>query len=176
MIDFDSVEIARNVNDYQADDTAHIYALEHMVSPELCQHLLDYPPEDPEQLGAQKLLEIRRDLRAEPLWKLGVIMFELLHGYSPWDSPERDALNITFYPQQLDPRAREAHRANRDDRRRRIINDPLPVSDQLTQDCVDVLNAMFAKEPRNRPSIEELASFPWFQGSYVDSGADFTRP
>lgn len=155
--------------------TGYLPTLEHMILPELCQRLLDDDPD----AGAKGQIDIPvRDVRDEPLWKLGVIMFELLHGYSPWDSPDPAEPELFFANFTLDSGERTRYRAHRDDRRRRMINEPLPISDTIpmTQDCVDVLRAMLANDPEDRPSVEELASFPWFQGSYVDSGADFTRP
>ncbi len=50
------------------------------------------------------------------------------------------------------------------------------VDQQLSQDCVDVLEAMFRKDHETRPTLEELVTFPWFQGAYLDTGYEFRRP
>ena len=152
-----------------------------MITPELCQLLLDQHP-DAGGPGDQYNYTVA-DVGTEPLWRLGVIMFELLHGYSPWDSPDPDARGLANDSHTLDLAEMQEWRAHRDDRRRRMINEPLPLAEliprtqtHMTQDCADVLRAMLANDPTDRPSVEELASFPWFQGSYLDSGTDFTRP
>ncbi len=148
-----------------------------MASPELCYALLqarDYSVES----ETDKDLEVDSDFRHEQLWKLGVIMYELLHGYSPWDDPDPRAMNINCDINRSNRAQLDEYRRFVDARRERILHDPLPISEdlRLTQDCVDVLNAMFAKFPADRPSIKQLAAYPWFQGSYLDSGADFSRP
>lgn len=173
MIDFDVILTAA-IEDYSDGGTAYIRALEHMMRPEVSQLLLDLPlAGQPEQADF-----IIGDVRDDPLWRIGVIMFELLHGYAPWDSPYPNDPDLVFSLVEMSEDDAERHEAHRDDRRRRMINEPLPISEEtpLTQDCVDVLNAVLANDPNDRPSIEELASFPWFQGSYVDSGAAFIRP
>ncbi|KAI9878857.1 MAG: hypothetical protein M1830_010329 [Pleopsidium flavum] len=180
LIDFDSVRLAEVAARYRRYVMPHIYMLEHMISPELVLALTEYmiDPDEPRNEGEQKDVVIECDWRDEQLWKLGVITFELLHGYAPWDSPDPQAPAINIDTAALSDAELEIHKANREDRRDQIVNDPLPISDQLglSQDCVDFLNAIFQKDPRQRPSIEELATFPWCQGSYVDSGEDYTRP
>lgn len=61
------------------------------------------------------------------------------------------------------------------ERRDRVINEELPIDENLSQDCVDVLRAMFTKDPEKRPTLHGLASFPWFQGHWMNEGA-FRRP
>lgn len=155
--------------------TGFIAALEDRITPELSAWLLDEAPDAGvnEQLGFHV-----RDVRDEPLWRIGVMMFQLLHGYLPWDSPDPTAPAINFSWSDLDPAERTRHIEYRDDRRRRLINEPVSISEAipLTQDCVDVLEAMLANDVEERPSIEELVAFPWFQGSYLDGGDDFIRP
>lgn len=175
MIDFD-VELTLNAANYnERGFSGYIAALEHMVTPELCARLLNDAPD----AGYRSQMEYStQDVRDEPLWRLGVIMFELLHGYSPWDSPDEDAPELFAATFLIDEEELAIMRAHRDDRRRRMINDPVQISETvpMTQDCVDVLRAMLANKVEDRPSIEELVAFPWFQGSYVDSGDDFIRP
>jgi len=180
LIDFDSAEVAESILDYHRAEVPHIYMSEHMISPELVLALIAYllDPAEPRNEGRQKDVLMPSDWRDDQLWRLGVITFELLHGYAPWDSPDPQAPSIHFDTYLLSSAQLTIRRANRDNRRDQIINDPLPISDQLglSQDCLDFLNAIFQKEPEQRPAIEQLTTFPWCQGSYVDSGEDFTRP
>ncbi len=94
-------------------------------------------------------------------------------------------------------RAKRRDRRYRRQRRERILNAPLQIAEeleiripptreepkkkryyqqQLTQDAIDVLQAMFLKDRVERPSVEELAAFPWFQGSYMDLDIRFSYP
>lgn len=175
MIDFDVDFQPGNRAALRPCTAGYVKATEHMATPELCKLLL--------RLGAagdlQRQVDYRtRDARDEPLWRLGVIMFELLHGYSPWESPDMDDPPLHFEHLGVGEEYLAECRARRDDRRRRMQHDPVQISDtiSLSQDCVDVLNAMLAKNVKDRPTIEQLVAFPWFQGSYLDGGDVFLRP
>lgn len=50
-------------------------------------------------------------------------------------------------------------------RRNRIINKELPIDECLTRDCIELLQAMFSKNPAERPSLAASETFPWFSGS-----------
>jgi len=175
LIDFD-VEITDDPADYRnGGSSAYIPALEHIMTPEVALFLLNMGPGS----GSKEQLEYSvSDVRTEPLWRLGVIMFELLHGYAPWDSPNFSVPDLVFSNRNLDEEELTRHIAYRDDRRRRMVNDPVQISERIpmTQECVDALRAMLANDPADRPSIEELVAFPWFQGSYIDSGDESIRP
>jgi len=110
------------------------------------------------------------------LWKFGVLVYDLLHGYCPWEEPEWNE-NIGSIRDWLDNRVRSKGRSERRilERRDRIINGELPIDENLSQDCIDVLRAMLTKDINKRPTLRQLASFPWFQGHWVDHGP-FTRP
>lgn len=165
---------------YRASELGHIYAIEHMMSPELALALIAYlEHDDPTRNDDdQKQVPFPRDLRDLQLWNLAVIAYELLHGYSPWEDPEMIVFDINYHPAGMDDMDVDIHKDIRSERRERIINEPIPISDELglSQDCVDYLTAAFHKDPEQRPKVEDLAAFPWFSGAYLDSGADFTRP
>ncbi|KAI9723227.1 MAG: hypothetical protein M1812_001109 [Candelaria pacifica] len=110
----------------------------------------------------------------------------------------REELNMESNDLLIEQRNRRYRRQRRD----RIMNHPLKIQEniivksgelansgsdtedqefssvdqQLTQDAIDVLEAMFRKDRGTRPTLEELVTFPWFQGAYLDSGYDFYRP
>lgn len=106
------------------------------------------------------------DTRQVILWKFGVIVFGILHGYWPWDDHREGRINLLEFGNI----GSEAEIPRVIERRARIMNDPLLLDETLSQDCKDVLRAMLAPNPKNRPSLRELAeSYPWFlQWTFVD--------
>ena len=187
----------------------HIPSLECHITPGMALHLEKsrpdtFSPVDPELLEYgwfNERVMLRRDLRQDQLWRLGVLMYELLHGYSPWEDPEYhhnepvpDLRAIRTLPGILTPDLRRLTHA-RNERRNRVVNDDLPTREDLSQDCVDVLQALFRKEDITsfgkktdaqslrraveaspRPTIEELVTFAWFQGSFTEAEEAFERP
>lgn len=131
------------------------------------------------------------DARVCMAWKFGVIVYDLLHGYSPWeDTDDLEVVPLRTHPltvatADFDSDAESSLSSKPEDnvplredilaRRHRIINQELPVDENLSQDCVDVLRAMLDKDPNDRPSIQTLCTYPWFQGWWVDEGP-FKRP
>lgn len=53
---------------------------------------------------------------------------------------------------------------------------PLDVRENLSQDCSDLLQSSLNIWPLQRPSVEELCTFPWFNGWQYDSDVDFKNP
>ncbi|KAF7718524.1 Uncharacterized protein PECH_003666 [Penicillium ucsense] len=111
------------------------------------------------------------DLREECLWKFGTIIYGILHGHWPWDEapkngePHRDLLDSDVYYDK----SHIYHRRNR------ILNEPLPIDENLPQDCKDVLQSMFSKDPAERPSLAELEGYPWF-AQWARETQVFERP
>lgn len=164
---------------YRRNSLKHIYPLESYFNPEMCRALLyqqytgEHSPVETQEMA------LDYDQRDETLWKLGVVMYNLLHGYSPWEDPDLAAPPIDFWPFEMSSPSVRRHRHARNERRDKILNDPLPIAEDLglTQDCVDVLTALLGpKDPAERPNLHQLVQFPWFQGWFVDCGVDFTRP
>lgn len=58
----------------------------------------------------------------------------------------------------------------------KVVNAPLPVREDLDQDLVDVLQALFVKDPLLRCDVRDLVTFPWFQGWQEDAGHTFYNP
>ncbi|KAL1975923.1 hypothetical protein VTN31DRAFT_4315 [Thermomyces dupontii] len=115
------------------------------------------------------------DVRGEDQWKFACIVYELAHGYAPWEDPEWneeiDSIrHWGFHTENENPRAKKASMKQR---RKRIINDDVPMAEGLDQDCADVLQSLLARNPDMRPdptNLDAVASFPWFQGRWVDQG------
>ncbi|KAI9801209.1 MAG: hypothetical protein M1825_003483 [Sarcosagium campestre] len=92
-------------------------------------------------------------------WRFGVMMYQTLHGKGAWEDP---FLNRSMlFKDDDDERFLERH-----ERRLRVMRNPLAVSERLSQDAADALQAQLARSEEDRPSITELTTFPWFQGWY----------
>lgn len=183
MIDLGIVEWAKSANrsDTLQRMLAWIPYQEYLISPELALELTK-----PEYSGNFRHIDcyLPHDIREVCQWHFGVLTYLLTHGYAPWETPEWDpAVGYVFNwdsghrgvnspkPQsrvRLTPEERERREQEMQDRRARIINEELPIDENLSQDCVDALRVMLAKNPEDRGNFEELASMPWFQGHWVD--------
>ncbi|KAL1863400.1 hypothetical protein Plec18167_000494 [Paecilomyces lecythidis] len=163
--------------DFQVTRWAWLPYQEYQMAPELAIELSkemwkqgNYRPDE------EKIVYLPHDARVEHLWKFGCIIYDLLHGYSAWENRELDH-RIGGIRQWAQKRAESNEMSwwRMLERRDRVINEELPIDENLSQDCVDVLRAMFTKDPEERPTLRELASFPWFQGHWVNEGP-FRRP
>lgn len=161
---------------------------EYQMAPELAIELSkDYwrkKEEGNENPWGQVDVLLPHDPRVCMIWKFGVLIYDLLHGYSPWeDADDLEVVPIRSYPlsrPSVNPNERDDSAPppadkvpTREDilqRRHRIINNELPIDENLSQDCVDVLRAMLDKDPRDRPTLQALCTYPWFQGQWVDAG------
>ncbi|OQD70745.1 hypothetical protein PENPOL_c001G05890 [Penicillium polonicum] len=118
------------------------------------------------------------DQRQICLWKYSTIVYGFLHGFWPWDEPKpvpkgldwhymyNGAYNDPFYPVVKR-------------RRKRMINEDAAISESLSQDCRDVLQTTLSREKPERPSLEELSTFPWFSrwsAEELESGRPLKRP
>jgi hypothetical protein len=60
-----------------------------------------------------------------------------------------------------------------------MINEDAAISESLSQDCRDVLQATLSREKSERPSLDELSTFPWFSrwsAEELESGRPLKRP
>lgn len=150
------------------EQCAYLPFQEYQMSPELAIHLAATCQRY--QYSWPEWVDFPHDARHRILWKLGVIFYGMLHGFWPWDNPVQGRyveLLLDYDGGTSDRRVNE--------RRRRIINRPLPINGNLSQSCKDVLRAMFRKNPADRPSLAELLRFPWFR-QWATRGQIFKRP
>jgi serine/threonine protein kinase len=124
---------------------------EYQLSPELAQYLSN-------QVGSGVNLDAPHDGRQESTWKFATMIYGILHGFWPWNEAPKDG---GPHPDLLNPRV-YTDPEHLLDRRHRILNAPLPIDENLPQDCKDVLQALFSKNPEDRPTLAELEGYPWF--------------
>ncbi|KAK2767048.1 hypothetical protein FQN54_006366 [Arachnomyces sp. PD_36] len=195
LIDLGLVKLALQEKDFREDYWTFIEPQEYQMSPELAIEMSkDYWRQKEEATDVTFLqvdVLLPHDSRHAMIWKFGVLIYDLLHGYSPWeDSDDLEVVPLRthpltkasmypgYFPSDMTgpgPKDRVPSRQDILDRRHRIINKELQIAEHLTQDCVDVLRSMLDKDPTKRPSLRDLCSYPWFQGHWVDQGP-FRRP
>ncbi|KAJ9252275.1 hypothetical protein DTO207G8_4890 [Paecilomyces variotii] len=164
-------------HDFQVTRWAWLPYQEYQISPELAIELSkEMWKEGQYDVEEERIVYLPHDARVEHLWKFGCIVYDLLHGYSAWEDRKLDH-RIGGIRQWAQKRAESNEESwwRMLERRDRVINEELPIDENLSQDCVDVLRAMFTKDPEKRPTLHGLASFPWFQGHWMNEGA-FRRP
>lgn len=92
------------------------------------------------------------------------MLYDLLHKTRP-------KRFCTYEVKELEPDGRVHVRE-----RNKQEKDPLDLRENLSQDCSDVLQASLNIFPHRRPNVEELCTFPWFNGWQYDADVDFTNP
>ncbi|KAH0544541.1 hypothetical protein FGG08_001313 [Glutinoglossum americanum] len=110
------------------------------------------------------------DLRKNDVWLLGILAFELLHGCPPWQDRSYEGWEQNVIGSYADGQE------SREQRRERILRLPVPINENLSEDCKDALRAMLQTNPEDRATLEDLITLPWFSGWYVDSDHVFRRP
>ncbi|KAJ5946935.1 hypothetical protein N7454_003774 [Penicillium verhagenii] len=168
LIDLGNVWFGLEDEDFLSQGYAYIPFQEYQIQPEFAEIL--FRPENRERdLGKEVWIEWKTDVRQITLWKFGVILYGLLHGFWPWDNPPSGGHEMDL----LDYHGGENQRVY--DRRLRIMWDDLPIREDLSQDCKDVLRHLFQKDPAKRPSLETLASYPWFM-QWAHQNRVYERP
>ncbi|KAL1987350.1 hypothetical protein VTN96DRAFT_4066 [Rasamsonia emersonii] len=188
LIDVGLVLMARTDEEWMVSHWITVPYQEYLVSPELAIEMYKQPWCDRWRRGKQCMVYLPHDARVEDQWKFSCIVFELLHGYAPWEESDwdNDTGGIRQCRSFLLNRHGHYDEARIDRaiekvwlRRNRVVNYEFPIDEALSQDCVDVLRAMLNRNPARRPDpragMQELSSFPWFQGRWVDCGP-FRRP
>ena len=157
-----------NRDHFTLEDVPHIHPLEHMISPQLIRLMEEEKRKAnaPKRPDGDWWLKMPHDSRVAQLWRIGVLIFELLHGYAPWEHPK--SLHIPLSHSRPD-RLMIAARRKRKRRRRRMLKDPVAIGDLVSQEAADVLRAMLQRESRDRPNLEQLITFPWFQDWSAES-------
>ncbi|OJI89468.1 hypothetical protein ASPTUDRAFT_181367 [Aspergillus tubingensis CBS 134.48] len=169
LIDLGLIHFGLRDADFQKRHTPYIPNYEKFMTPELATELLKPNYDNTDFSKGTVQIPLRHDVRGLTLWQLGCIIYELLHGFAPWEepNPDPDIGRLSEWPRGRSA-AQQAQRMRKiRERRQRVIREELPVSEDLSQDCVDMLRAMFTKDPEERPKLQELLSMPWFgQSSY----------
>ncbi|QQK40423.1 Tyrosine-protein kinase, active site [Penicillium digitatum] len=118
------------------------------------------------------------DQREICLWKYSTLIYGFLHGFWPWDEPKPVPRHLDWHAGYDGPYNDPLYPVVKR-RRKRMINEDVAISESLSQDCRDVLQATLSREKFERPSLEELSSFPWFSrwsAEELESGRPLKRP
>lgn len=169
--------IAVEDEDWIVNRWEYIAGYEYLLPPEIAIELNHARAYDLDNLSYEGQIGAfyPHDVRKQITWKLGVLIYDLLHGYSPWELPEYDP-NIGDVKDNRFP-LNAGRVIDRAERRERIIHEELPISEELSQDCVDVIRTLLARDIDDRQTLLEVASMPWFQGHWADWPSDvFRRP
>jgi serine/threonine protein kinase len=121
-------------------------------------------------------LVLPHDRRQLVLWKYSVLVYGFLHGFWPWEDPRPDSVKwhcrfFGTYGEPVYPAVKS--------RRKRMINEDVQISESLSQDCSDFLQTTLSRSPDDRPSLQEMSSFPWFSqwsAEELESGRPLKRP
>ncbi|KAJ5497094.1 hypothetical protein N7463_009081 [Penicillium fimorum] len=125
-----------------------------------------------------ELAHLPIDLREICIWKYSTIVYGFLHGFWPWDEPEPVPRGMGWHERYNGP-YNDPFYPTVKRRRKRMINEDVAISETLSQDCRDVLQTTLSRAKSDRPSLEELSSFPWFSqwsAEELESGRHLKRP
>ncbi|KAJ6003354.1 hypothetical protein N7451_005901 [Penicillium sp. IBT 35674x] len=155
LIDLGNVWFGLEDEDFVCSIYAYIAFQEYQMLPELAE-ILFRPENRGRDLHQNMWVGFESDVRRITLWKYGVIVYGLLHGYWPWDNPPAGGheMNLLEYGGEENQRVY--------DRRVRMMYDDLPMREDLSQDCKDVLRHLLQRDPAKRPSLATLVTYPWF--------------
>ncbi|PKX97640.1 Protein kinase domain-containing protein [Aspergillus novofumigatus IBT 16806] len=179
LIDFGIMGFGLDDRDFLENSHTYVFWQEYLLPPEVAIELLKPQWRVHVRNTARGIAQVkcRNDTRQTALWNYAVEVFCLLHGYAPWEDPEWDDEIRTigeFACRFIDGRWQEPPELY--DEGPRMINEELAVREDLSQDCVDALRTMLQRDPKQRPRLSELISFPWF-GQWACHGDKlFRRP
>ncbi|KAJ5638733.1 hypothetical protein N7528_001123 [Penicillium herquei] len=155
LIDLGHVGFGLENTDFIANVYGYLPFQEYQTSPEMACILLRPENQERDWEGRPQLtLKLRTDVRKTMIWKFGVLVYGILHGYWPWFDPRLQQNDLLYFDGQPDDEV--------NCRRTRILYEDLPIREDLSQDCKDVLTHLFQKDPNDRPSLETLVCYPWF--------------
>lgn len=154
LIDLGSIAFHLEEQQFFSIDHPYLPAMEYFTSPELARELLR-PGYQDHDWRSDNFVDLPHDVHQLTLWKFAVIVYGILHGFWPWDNPSPHETDLLDYDGDIfDERVNQ--------RRLRMIYHDVPINQNLSQDCKDVLSAMLARNPTDRPNLEALQGFPWF--------------
>ena len=167
IIDLGSVQFKLDPPDFKEDAIGYVPFMEYELTPEETIELLR--PAYEYYNGREELqIFTHHDLRSKVMWNFAVLVYGMLHGFWPWDEPSCGGHTARLHEVNLDhPRVIE--------RRYRIVSEDLYIDPNLSQACKDVLQHMFRKRAEERPPVEQLINFPWFQ-SWMKVECNWKRP
>ncbi|EEP80105.1 predicted protein [Uncinocarpus reesii 1704] len=175
LLDLGFIHASPNEAGWRARTWMTLRATESLLAPEVAMKL-STAEVTPTNARGGLVINHPNDVRKQHLWRFGALIYDLLHGYAPWEPPDWDpeigALR-DFASFDMNEKRVQYIR----ERRQRMINEELTIDERLSQDCIDALRALLAKDEARRPTLREVASFPWFQGHWVDYPKGvFNRP
>lgn len=168
LIDFGQLYFSLTDEGFETDRAAMIPFQEYQMSPELAVEYMKYDQaweaQAPQQVPQVETmvptrLVMQSDNRQTALWKYSTIVYGLLHGYWPWEKRVPGALD---WCKQYSGKFTDPCYPIIKNRRKRMINEDITVDESLTQDCRDMLQAALSRDPQDRPSLQEMSTFPWF--------------
>ncbi|KAI1906758.1 hypothetical protein LOZ12_006128 [Ophidiomyces ophidiicola] len=176
LVDLGLCRTAAAETDWHVENWPAILASELLITPQIANFLNQSTEPTPTRAARVVRIPYPHDLRKQILWKLGALIYDLLHGYAPWEQPEWDpevGVLRSFHEYKRTEKSVLYIR----ERRQRMVFEDLAIDPGLSQDCIDVLRALLAREEADRPTFREVVSFPWFQGHWADyPAAYFQRP
>ncbi|PLN74461.1 protein kinase-like protein [Aspergillus taichungensis] len=178
LIDLGLLNFGLDDRDFVVNSSGHIFFREYQLTPEeAVEHTKLFDWNNFEEIRhANFACLLPHDSRCWHLWHLVCIFYEILHGYAAWENP-------TWNP-SVTPEGNELRSFYRTDagivearsRRDRLINEHLPIREDLSQDCADMLRMAFEKMPEDRPTLTEMEAMPWFGQWYSYPEGEFHRP
>jgi serine/threonine protein kinase len=175
LIDLGQVDFSLNDEGFQSDRGGSIPFQEYQMRPELAIEYLKYEQES-DKLAELQMVHFPHDLRGVSLWKYSTIVYGFLHSYWPWEEtdPKSAEWHSLYYGRYDEDLYRPIS-----ERRGRMINEDISVNETLSQDCRDVLQSALSRDIEERPSLQEMNSFPWFSqwsAEECESGRPLKRP
>ncbi|PLB38021.1 Protein kinase domain-containing protein [Aspergillus candidus] len=178
LIDLGLLSFGLDDVDFQAEISGHIFFREYQLTPEQAmEHTKLFDGVRYDQIPTFNFdCKLPHDARRFHLWHLVCIFYEVLHGYAAW---ENRAWNPNLSREGNELRKFYRTTAGIDEalaRRDRLINEDLPIREDLSQDCADMLRMTFEKDPPLRPTLTEMEAMPWFGQWASHHEGEFHRP
>ncbi|OJJ37399.1 hypothetical protein ASPWEDRAFT_26792 [Aspergillus wentii DTO 134E9] len=163
LIDLGMLDFGLKDDHYQRKKFAFVSWHEYQMMPELAAQFMKMDWRRRQRTDTLRPI-LPHDTRVVELWKFAATTYEILHGFAPWEDPV------------WDPAIGGDERLIAVGKRRsRMITEEMPVDENLSQDCVDALRIMLARETQQRPKIDDVTSLTWF-GQWANHNEVLRRP